>query len=857
MSLSNTTFFYYGQYIPPSASITITPTVTITPSRTPTPSITPTTTVTLTPTRSITPTVSPTPSPFIYQNVGIVINGGGESIIFEGVPYYSTTVITITAGDTFKTLNTVPQDGFEFVQWVGTSGVTFLYPLTQQMNVIALTGNQPVVIENIFQVIASPTVTPTITPTVTPTITITPSNTLTPTVTPQPTTTPSNTITPSITPTITPSNSITPSITPTNSITPSITPTNSITPTITPSVTQSVSVTNSVTPTITPTSSIRIYSNYDFYFDQNGLINITFFNGTTCLTQTINITGVPLSYYNTYTVGDGTMYPVNGIFLRLAGTYSACGAPPPTPTTTPTITPTISITSTVTPSVTPTKTPEPSITPSVTVSKTITPSITISPTNTPSITVSPTNTPSITITPSVTKSPAAPTGFTYYLTNCSQDALEDCYYRGNVGGVFVKSVQAGDTIVLPAGSATWGAISRPNGGRMWFILPITIKGQGDTTIISIDNSGYTYTQGVINLWSQVKFADMKIIGAPSRPVTPFTFAAYDATYGQGARITNITYEGGGGSSYFLYGNPGSYGLVDNCRFTGATGNTELMFTRGSTNAWQLNPTFGTSNNIFIEDCVFNGSGYVSDANSNARMVVRFCTINGAIKVDGHGVASNTPARSVRNMEVYNNTWTNTSLFWTAIEMRGGECRVFNNTANGSGGWFYLTDYGYLAAWPNFGNVIQTPINYPVTDQIGVGKDPKVAGSGPTYVWGNRQANAPWVRTSKLIPQSGINLYRTQTGNPTATYDERTVIQANRDFYADSGFDTTQSAGVSVGTYAQMLAFTSPFVKYGWWATDQGTWNQTPGGAQGKLYTWDGSSWVANYEPYQYPHPLRG
>ena len=457
----------------------------------------------------------------------------------------------------------------------------------------------------------------------------------------------------------------------------------------------------------------------------------------------------------------------------------------------------------------------------------------------------------------------AESGYTYYLADCSQNAIEDCYYRGKIGateadpnaGVFVKYVEGGDTIVLPAGSGTWGNISRGNGGRMWFILPITIKGQGDTTIISIDNSGYTYTQGVINLWSQVKFADMKIIGAPSRPVTPFTFAAYDATYGRGARITNVTYEGGGGSSYFLYGNPGSFGLIDNCRFTGATGNTELIFTRGSTNAWQVNNTLGTSDNIFIEDCTFNGSGYVSDANSNAKMVVRFCTINGGIKVDGHGVASNTPARSVRNMEVYNNTWTTTGL---SIEMRGGVCRVFNNTAVNSLNLFFLTDYGYIGGpWPNFGNVYQTPYNYPVTDQIGVGKDPKVAGSEPTYVWGNRiTGNNPWPRTLKQVPSGAIELYRTQIGDPTATYTEKACIQANRDFYADTGFDS-DGTGVSIGTRAEMDAYTPAINKYGWWVTDEGSWNQTSGGSQGRLYTWSGSAWVLDYTPYTYPHPLRG
>jgi hypothetical protein len=446
-------------------------------------------------------------------------------------------------------------------------------------------------------------------------------------------------------------------------------------------------------------------------------------------------------------------------------------------------------------------------------------------------------------------------GYTYYLADCSQDAIEDCYYRGIVNGVFVKNMEAGDTIVLPAGSGTWGAGNRGNQGRIFFILPITVRGQGDSTVITIDDSGLTYTAGVINLWASITWADMKVIGPLSRPVTPFNGQPYNGT---DFRITNVTYEGRGGAAYFLYTAFGSRGVVDNCRFTGGTGNTELFFGRGPSDAWSKDNTLGTNNNVFIEDCVFGGSGYVNDANSNAQMVVRFCTITGAIKVDGHGVASNSPARSVRNLEVYHNTWTSSDPGgWPAIEMRGGVCRVFNNTNTGSRGAFFLTDYGYLATWPNFGNVYQTPTYYPIKDQIGVGKDPKVAGSEPTYVWGNKRSTNPWQREFKAIPAAAITQYRTETGNASATFDETTMIQANRDFYADAGFDTTQSAGVSSGTKAQMLAYTPSFAKFGWWVTDEGSWNQTSGGSQGQLYTWSGSAWSLNYTPYTYPHPLRG
>jgi len=455
--------------------------------------------------------------------------------------------------------------------------------------------------------------------------------------------------------------------------------------------------------------------------------------------------------------------------------------------------------------------------------------------------------------------------YTYYLADCSHAAIEDCYYRGIVNGTFVKNVEAGDTIVLPSGSGTWGApASNPgNGGRIYFILPITITGQGDDTVITIDENGSTYNSGVINLWSAITFSNMKIIGANTRPVTPIVVSPYNNSgatgginfTGAGLRITNITYVGRGGASYFMYGAKVSSALIDNCRISGGTGNSELIFARGPDNAWQNNNTLGGANNIFIEDCVFSGAGYVSDANSNCRMVVRNCTITGAIKVDGHGLASNgSPARGVRNMEVYNNTWTYSSPFWAAIELRGGTNMVFNNTSAVSNGWFFLTDYGYLAQWPNFGSVYQTPVNYPIKDQIGVSKDPKTAAGEPNYVWGNRAAGSVWPRQTKAVPAAASALYQSQTG--TASFTEYDMIRANRDFFAEAGFDTTQPGGVTIGTSAEMAATTPTTQSVGFWVTDEGSWNQSGTGSQGRLYTWSASAWTLYYEPYTYPHPLR-
>lgn len=497
--------------------------------------------------------------------------------------------------------------------------------------------------------------------------------------------------------------------------------------------------------------------------------------------------------------------------------------------------------------------------------------------------------------------------------SCSQDDFETAYYRDSAPG---------DTIVLPAGVATWGKSSRFNAGVIYIITNVIVKGQGDSTVITLDDTGKTYNLGVIALWSAATFKSMKFIGSSAAPVTAFQIEAYGAFTG-GFRLTDITYEGGKSDGYFAYiGGGVKNGVIDNCRVTAGVDYTELIFSRGTSNAWQSPNTMGGADNIFVEDCTFGDHGYICDANANARMVIRYNTINGPSKIDGHGLASNNPARGVRNMEVYGNTWTKTGAGnWANIELRGGTGMVFNNSC--VTGWAFLKDYAYDAephGWPNFGfggtsvagnptvittnaphnyktgwpiwvqapygdsggtiyntytitvtspntfsipfdsivggnidfaTAYKTPNDYPIKDQIGNGMDG--APREPVYWFGNTKAGAAWPRNLTIVCASANKFYQAQTGNPAATFTERDVIRANRDFFADSGFDT--DTGVSTGTAAQMRAMTPSISGYGFWVTDEGEWNSKHPGPDGRLYTWTGTAWVLKYTPFPYPHPL--
>ena len=113
------------------------------------------------------------------------------------------------------------------------------------------------------------------------------------------------------------------------------------------------------------------------------------------------------------------------------------------------------------------------------------------------------------------------------------------------------------------------------------------------------------------------------------------------------------------------------------------------------------------------------------------------------------------------MEVYGNVWTLSSKYWEAIEIRGGTNRVFGNSSTtsfpASPPGFTFDEYACLSfGLGTFGNVLLTPKNYPIPDQIGEGEDvdgdQAPGGSDPAYVWDNKLAanGASWPWSPKTV-----------------------------------------------------------------------------------------------------------
>ena len=398
----------------------------------------------------------------------------------------------------------------------------------------------------------------------------------------------------------------------------------------------------------------------------------------------------------------------------------------------------------------------------------------------------------------------------------------------------IDSSRNGNTVLIPPGNCVWG--DWVNGSNAVVVAKaIKLVGSGQNlTFINISTSAPTYNNGVVQIYAAAVVAGFTINQSGANGSTTSAFSGGGVN---GWRITNVTYNNpNNNAGYFVYA--GTYGVIDSNLINAGGGSDELIFSRGPVDSWQTPNSIGGADNLFIEDNVFNNPGYVSDCNSNSRCVIRFNTITGSMKIDGHGKASNSPPRGVRHMEVYDNVWTNDTN--AAIEIRGGGGRVFGNTAYISS-WFFLTDYAASAAWPNFNNTIQTPADYPIDDQIGVGMDPKVGGSEPMYLWSNRKnVNQLWdIGLSYTVPYSTMSQ----------------IIATDRDYFNES---TTfnGSTGVGVGTLAQMNAITPTTNGVGFWVTNQGKWNLKSYGYDGELYVWNGSSWNLNYVPYPYPNPLR-
>lgn len=161
--------------------------------------------------------------------------------------------------------------------------------------------------------------------------------------------------------------------------------------------------------------------------------------------------------------------------------------------------------------------------------------------------------------------------------------------------------------------------------------------------------------------------------------------------------------------------------------------------------------------------------------------------------------------------------------------------------------------GGPGSWtPNVGDSIQILRATVCIDQAGG------SGAGTLYSGTTPQSTGA---NEKLSP-AYLWMNTASAGSPTSGADTARVI-ANRDYFMEpvnQGAQTNNttpfngSSSVGHGTLASRP--TTCTLGVGYWATDQGSWNQSGSGGQGQLYLCTATnSWSLYYTPFTYPHPL--
>jgi hypothetical protein len=251
----------------------------------------------------------------------------------------------------------------------------------------------------------------------------------------------------------------------------------------------------------------------------------------------------------------------------------------------------------------------------------------------------------------------------------------------------VNHATNGDTVLIPAGTATWtnglvinnvGISLIGAGAGVTVITNAWTNASSGTSLISCQYNypHFVRISGFTICNSSAPYADVNIGGT-----TQTNFFRVDHM-----QFYNLSKAGITPNGYAL-------GLIDHCFFSSITngGATGISITGEGAYSWDTRPpTWGDTNKVVIEDCSFywfplagNGNGAV-DSYNGARWCFRHNWVTN-INVGCHGTDSSGSMRSTHSYEVYNNYFENdtTSTYLILGGFRGGTGIFFSNTLVGA------------------------------------------------------------------------------------------------------------------------------------------------------------------------------
>ena len=390
----------------------------------------------------------------------------------------------------------------------------------------------------------------------------------------------------------------------------------------------------------------------------------------------------------------------------------------------------------------------------------------------------------------------------------------------------IRNAKAGDTVVVPAGSATWNSNLVINKG-------IILKGMGvDKTVITCnyDGTGESMNSGGYFISYEP--------GSPAEDqpfrLTGFTFNLNSKSntgglllknksnyYQTKVRIDHTKWVGVNAKRaiWWIYGY--FWGVGDNNYFD-TPGNFRFYGLDSTT--W-ANETFnyGTANNFYLEDNYFRLTNddyfYLEGA---GRLALRYNTIYCDVRtggyypvVDVHGNQASAWSGAM-GFEGYGNQ-IYASYSMRVIDGRAGRILFYNNSITQSSG---------------YSSIAMREEEYDSNNPPAQAPDGQPQHVSDSYVFNN-------YRNGTLLtldfPYTGSQLYYSAEGCNVPT-------EGIHYWKHNSSFDGT--SGVGVGLLSKRPSSAS---KDGvaWWATDVNN-----------LYRWKNGKWELYYTPFAYPHPIR-
>lgn len=273
---------------------------------------------------------------------------------------------------------------------------------------------------------------------------------------------------------------------------------------------------------------------------------------------------------------------------------------------------------------------------------------------------------------------------TAWLLQAATNNLADCQFA--TVGTAISNAAAGDTIVLPVGTATWPS-------PISITVSITVRGQGiGQTVITA-----TPDESCLNMYAASRITQIEFQGVRGVDSTDNFLLI---RRGLGYRVDRCKFITTSGSdkkltAYILKMNeesPQPTGLFDYCTIINSrilsNGAYYTTGAYGTFATWFSATTLGTTNCLCIENCTFSldESGNNIDVSRATRLIARFNTFtNGQIHV--HAMTSD---RGTRQFEIYNNTFkTGLGINDAFIFIRAGTGVCYSNTTDNPSGFIKL------------------------------------------------------------------------------------------------------------------------------------------------------------------------